>query len=152
MFLLFTYKPRKTNYVFKYNLDTGKHGARKFFGQETLTVEISIIIIIVIIIIVIIIIVIIIINSLLFSVKILNIYNLSLRNKYNKIFQEPRYRKIVGSFYTRTKTTIIYPVRKVLKILFRCFQKANIKDIVFTNSARTGIKFPHSYLTFISFK
>ena len=151
MFLLFTYKPRKTNYVFKYNLDTVKHGARKFFGQETLTVEITIIIIIIIVVIIIIIIIIIT-NSLLFSVKTLNIYNLSLRNKYNKIFQEPSHRKIVGSFYTRTKTTIIYPVRKVLKILFKCFQKANIKDIVFTNSARTGIKFPHSYLTFISFK
>ena len=30
----------------------------------------------------------------------------SLRNKYNKIFQQSSHNKITGSFYTETKTTI----------------------------------------------
>ena len=65
----------------------------------------------------------------LFLVKILKI--ILLRIKYNKIFQLLSRSKITGSFCTDTKTTIIDPVRKqVLKILFKCFQKPNIRYIL----------------------
>ena len=55
-----------------------------------------------------------------------------LRSWYNKIFQQPSRSKIAWSVYTDTKTTIIYPVTG-------CFQKPSIRDVVFTNSARTVI-------------
>ena len=49
----------------------------------------------------------------------------------NGLFQLLSHSKITGSFCTETKTTIIDPVRKqVLKILFKCFQKPNISDIL----------------------
>ena len=42
-----------------------------------------------------------------------------LTNEYNKILQQQATAKLLAFFYNETKTTVIYPVRKMLKILFK---------------------------------
>ena len=64
--------------------------------------------------------------------------------KYNKnLVNNQATAELLGLFTPRLKP-LIYAITKVLKILFECFKKSNVMDIVFTNSTKAVLRFPHS--------